>query len=404
MATNIKKTSVANRVPNTFVLSTDGDIGVNTHDGKMYISNSSNVFEVGANISGDVTIGGNVSIGNEITSVRGIRFDRDNPVVDPFIPTPQEGLLTWNPTEQCLDIHQNETTLQVGLEHMTLVRNETGSAIQQGSVVEFIGANGDGNYLCRPFTANSSADTRHVIGISTELIEDGTLGRATKFGKVRFLDTSGTPYGQTWTIGDELYASPTVPGGLTNVKPAPPNVAVLMGVATQISSSNGIIIVNTPSIDKMRYGSFTSNATQNAASSNTATPITYTTNEGSVGHSIVTYDGVTNSAIQCDQSGLYNYQFSLQLQSTAANKVRIWIWFRKNGVDIPDSASLISIESNGGYSIAAWNIIVSMAANDKFQIMWATEDHTKLNVPAEPATAFCPSIPSVILTVTQATV
>jgi len=171
MATNIKKTSVANRVPNTFVLSTDGDIGVNTHDGKMYISNSSNVFEVGANISGNVTIGGNVSIGNEITSVRGIRFDIDNPVVDPFIPTPQEGLLTWNPAEQCLDIHQNETTLQVGLEHMTLVRNETGFAIQQGSVVEFIGANGDGNYLCRPFTANSSADTRHVIGVSTERLD-----------------------------------------------------------------------------------------------------------------------------------------------------------------------------------------------------------------------------------------
>jgi len=404
MATNIKKTSVANRVPNTFVLSTDGDIGVNTHDGKMYISNSSNVFEVGANISGNVTIGGNVSIGNEITSVRGIRFDRYNPVVDPFIPTPQEGLLTWNPTEQCLDIHQNETTLQVGLEHMTLVRNETGSSIEQGTVVEFIGANGDGNYLCGLFTANSSADTRHVIGLATELIEDGSLGRATKFGKVRFLDTSGTPYGQTWVVGDELYASPTIAGGLTKLKPSPPNAAVMIGVVTQVSSSNGIIIVNTPTVDRLRYGSFTSNATQNAASSNTATPITYTTNEGSIGHSIVTYDSVTNSAIECNQSGLYNYQFSLQLQSSSASKTDVWIWFRKNGTNIADSGSVVSIESNGGKAIAAWNIIVSMDLGDKFQIMWATDDHTKVNVPAFPIGTFHPSIPSVILTVTQATV
>jgi hypothetical protein len=400
MTTRIKKTSVANRVPNTFVLSTDGDIGVNTHDGKMYISNSSNVFEVGANISGDVTIGGNVSIGNQISTVRGIQFNTTNPIV----PANQEGLLTWNPTEQCLDIRQNETTLQVGLEHMTLVRNQTGSTIPNGSVVEFVGANGDGNYLCRPFTANSSADTRHVIGLSTEVILDGELGRATKFGKVRDLDTSGAVYGQTWAVGDELYASATVAGGLSNVKPSPPNAAVLIGVVTQVSSSNGIVMVNTPTVDRLRYGSFTSNATQNAASSNTATPITYTTNEGSVGHSIVTYNGVTNSAIQCDQSGLYNYQFSLQLQSSSASKTDVWIWFRKNGTDIVDSGSIVSIESNGGKAVAAWNIIVSMDVGDKFQIMWATDDYTKVNVPAFPIGTFHPAVPSVILTVTQATI
>lgn len=46
MATNIKKTSVAGRVPNTFILSADGDIGINTHDGKLWISNGSVVFEI----------------------------------------------------------------------------------------------------------------------------------------------------------------------------------------------------------------------------------------------------------------------------------------------------------------------------------------------------------------------
>jgi hypothetical protein len=47
MATNFKKTSVANRVPNTFVLSTDGDIGINTHDGRLWVSNGSVVSEIG---------------------------------------------------------------------------------------------------------------------------------------------------------------------------------------------------------------------------------------------------------------------------------------------------------------------------------------------------------------------
>lgn len=48
MATNIKKTSVSGRVPNTFILSADGDIGINTHDGKLWVSNGSVVSEIGA--------------------------------------------------------------------------------------------------------------------------------------------------------------------------------------------------------------------------------------------------------------------------------------------------------------------------------------------------------------------
>jgi len=52
MTTNIKKTSVPGRVPNTFVLSIDGDIGINTHDGKIWVSNGSVISEIGGGGSG----------------------------------------------------------------------------------------------------------------------------------------------------------------------------------------------------------------------------------------------------------------------------------------------------------------------------------------------------------------
>jgi hypothetical protein len=58
MATNIKKTSVSGRVPNTFTLSADGDIGINTHDGKLWVSNGSVVFEIGAGGGGTGVPGG----------------------------------------------------------------------------------------------------------------------------------------------------------------------------------------------------------------------------------------------------------------------------------------------------------------------------------------------------------
>jgi len=405
MATNIKKTSVANRVPNTFVLSTDGDIGVNTHDGKMYISNSSNVFEVGANISGNVTIGGNVSIGNEITSVRGIRFDADNPVVDPLIPTPQEGLMTWNPIEQCLDIHQNDTTLQVGLEHMTLFRNTTGATIVDGTVLEITGANGDGNPTVSLFTANSVADSLHVIGVCTEAVANGALGRATKFGKVRGVNTTGSQYSETWVIGTELFVSPTVAGGLTSIKPSPPNQAIFIGTVTQVGTTDGIILINTPTITKLRYGVFSDTATQNAAIANTAYAIKFDTTQFAAGHSVESRYSGSNNAIVAAVSGLYNYQFSLQFASTTNQTRSIWIWPRKDNVDIPNSATRITITDSTTYVVAAWNFVISMQANNDFQLMWAAEEGSNvISLAAFSATAFCPATPSVLLSVTQASI
>lgn len=41
-----------------------------------------------------------------------------------------------------------------------------------------------------------------------------------------------------------------------------------------------------------------------------------------------------------------------------------------------------------------------MQINDYFELMWAT-DSIDVKIVAPPATAFCPDIPSVLLTVTQ---
>ena len=451
MATKIKKTSVANRVPNTFVLSTDGDIGVNTHDGRLWVSNGSVVSEIGggsgisggsntqvqfndsgnfggnANLtynkttstltvngtisstnlvsSGNVTIGGNVSIANEITNVRGIRFDRDNPVVDPLIPTPQEGLMTWNPIEQCLDIHQNDTTLQVGLEHMTLFKNTTGATIVDGTVLEVIGANGDGNPTVALFTANSAADSLHVIGVCTESVANGALGRATKFGKIRGLNTTGSPYSETWSVGTELFVSPTVAGGLTSIKPSPPNQAIFIGTVTKLGATDGIILINTPTITKLRYGVFSDTTTQSAVAANTAYPIKFNATDFAAGHSVASRYSGSNNAIVAAVSGLYNYQFSLQFSSTTNQTRDIWIWPRKNNSDIPNSATRISITDQTTYVVAAWNFVVSMQANDDFQLMWAASAGSNvISITAFSATAFCPAIPSCILTVTQASI
>lgn len=312
------------------------------------------------------------------------------------------GMLWWNTEEDCLNIKQTDnTTLQVGLEHYIRVRNYSGNTMNSGTLVQFAGVNGSYDPIAAPLLANSTFNPIYTIGVVTEPIANGEVGRATVFGKVRDINTTGSLSGETWNLGDLLWASPSQPGLLTKVKPTAPNVAISIAAVTRVDATQGEILVR-PTIEPRKYyGSFADKTTQTCAASNTATAMRYNTTEFSSGHVITNYQTGTNNAIRALNAGLYNYQFSSQFTSSSSSRTRIWIWIRKNGVDVPDSATVVAIESNGGVTAPSWNFVVSMNANDVFQLMWATEDHTRISMINAPATAFCPAIPSVLLSVTQ---
>jgi hypothetical protein len=77
----------------------------------------------------------------------------------------------------------------------------------------------------------------------------------------------------------------------------------------------------------------------------------------------------------------------------------ITIWLRKNGIDLTDSATKLTLSGNGTKVVAAWNWFVSSAANDYYQIIWVSAD-TGMRLYAEPIND-TPGIPSVILTVNR---
>ena len=112
--------------------------------------------------------------------------------------------------------------------------------------------------------------------------------------------------------------------------------------------------------------------------------------------------GTTTSQIKVLHAGTYNLQFSAQLIRTqGGSSTNVFIWFRKNGIDIPNSNTDVGFANNNTYTVAAWNIIVQMNANDYVEIMWGTTDN-KIQISAL-ATPFdsSPAIPSVIATLTQ---
>lgn len=144
------------------------------------------------------------------------------------------------------------------------------------------------------------------------------------------------------------------------------------------------------------YGAFSSTATQNAALINTAYPITLNTTAEAYLVSI----GSPASRIVCSQAGVYNFQFSIQLDKTAASTAAVYVWYRINGLDIANSATKVAVNGSDAEIVAAWNFIQKMNAGDYFELIWSTDD-TNCFIAGFAASPPVPAIPSVILTATQ---
>ena len=150
------------------------------------------------------------------------------------------------------------------------------------------------------------------------------------------------------------------------------------------------------------WGSFWSTQNQTAASTTTAYAVTLNnTDPDSNGVSIVSSSRVTHA-----YAGVYNLQFSIQFINVGNNDANTNVWFRKNGTDIPDSSSQVTVTAqHGGGSgqiIMALNLMLELAAGDYIELYWQTEDtDVSLETLAAGTTPTTPQTPSVIFTSQQ---
>jgi hypothetical protein len=156
------------------------------------------------------------------------------------------------------------------------------------------------------------------------------------------------------------------------------------------------------------FGSFWDNTTQ-ACGANTATRMIFGNTDGHSGVNLAN----ANTRVVLSVPGVYNIQFSAQIASTDNAPDQTFIWFRQNGTDIADSASVVTVPAKhaggDGAAIPAWNYFVTTAnVNEYVEIMWFTLNETKVKLRADPAanlivgvSPIIPRIPSTILTVNQ---
>lgn len=141
------------------------------------------------------------------------------------------------------------------------------------------------------------------------------------------------------------------------------------------------------------YGNFFDTTTQTIVGVSTHQPIRLNTTDLSNQVSIA-----NSSHIVIANSGIYNIQFSLQIDKVTAAGAHIYIWLRKNGLDVPNSATELAVQGTFSEVVAAWNFVVSSNANDYYElIISATDIHIRLK--AASASGVVPAIPSVIVSV-----
>ena len=153
---------------------------------------------------------------------------------------------------------------------------------------------------------------------------------------------------------------------------------------------------DTPQLPRLRYGSFYDTTDQTAAVINTAYGMTFNSTDITKGVTI----GTPTSRVYVDTRSVYNIQFSAQFVNTAGGAHNVWVWLRKNGTDVANSATTLRLQGNNAEEVAAWNFLLDMNAGDYFELMWEVSD-LAVALLADPASAVHPAIPSIILTVTD---
>ncbi len=105
-----------------------------------------------------------------------------------------------------------------------------------------------------------------------------------------------------------------------------------------------------------------------------------------------------NSQVTVSQVGTYNIQFSAQIE-TSAGADTVYLWFKKNGNNISDSASK-AVLANNTAQIMTVNLFDEAVANDYYELAYQTTNG-HATVLYEAASGNIPAIPSVILTINQ---
>jgi hypothetical protein len=165
-----------------------------------------------------------------LTSVDSISFNEINLI------TYTKGNLRYDSATQSLQFQNNlpDFNHNLGYEHAARYFNNTGTTIEDGTLLTPLGAKVNGSIVPMVRRAgNSTVDSIQLVGISTTTTLDQEYGVVTLIGPVNGLDFSA------YSDGDLVYVGNN--GGLTIIPPEPPAFSLLIGKIFYADNDSGQI-------------------------------------------------------------------------------------------------------------------------------------------------------------------
>jgi len=192
----------------------------------------------------------------------------------------------------------------------------------------------------------------------------------------------------TTTLLDLQVGPPTLPSI------APDQLATVTAALAQTQSDVNALALS-PQVQNIAptpYGSFY-DTTNQVGSITVPTPVKFNSTDVSSG----VYIGATTSQIYVTQQGVYNFQFSVQVENTIATPDDINLWLRIGGVNVIGSNGLIFVPGKhagaNGHIIAGWNFFLTLSSGQYVELVWLPVTATT-TLAAYPAIVGPPAVPS----------
>lgn len=271
---------------------------------------------------------------------------------------------------------------------MAIPSRVLGSGVSQLSTVSICGDGNASVVAAGTSAGNATAITYVYNNVTTTPSGAGVKLPPTEMGELIWITNSGAnaltvyPYEATSTLNATTAAT-------INKNCAAVFFAISNSAWEELQGFNGAVPI-------LHYGAFSDTTLQTIASINTAYAMTFNTTDATNGVSI----GSPTSRIVVDNKGVYNVQFSAQLDKTSGAAAVIHIWLRKNGVNVSNTTSRVVIQGTAAELVAAWNFVIQLEPTNYVELMWESNDADVVLLAAS-ATSVYPAIPSVICTVTQ---
>jgi len=218
----------------------------------------------------------------------------------------------------------------------------------------------------------------------------------------------------TLTIPGTLYQFKAVDGGwITTLAPAaagalevqqgdlvidPVYNLTFSGSGVTVSGSGTTAVVTVPGVGAVSsYISIYSTASIGSFTASTPQTASFTTVDFSNNISLV-----SGSQLTISQNGVYDIQFSAQLDKTNSSNAVAYIWLSKNGTDIADTNTGVTLSGGSNDKVvAAWNWFVSGSTNDYWEIRYAADDNNVIFPYDTPGSGLGPTVPSWIVTMNK---